>query len=85
MQLSGFHFKQKPFAIKHFVTSYLLASVIDFRVKHNKSTVPCVVSFTYCFYKIDLPSEPSLGSRPIKQCVFFRNGWPVIKSLAQSV
>lgn len=67
------------------VISYLLASVNDFRVKHNKSTVPCVVSFTYWFYRIDLPSKPSLGSGPIKQCVSFSNGWPVIKSLAWSV
>lgn len=61
-------------------TSSLLASVTNLQVKHNKSTVLCAVSFTYRFYKIDLPCKPSLGSRPIEQCVLFSNGWPVIKS-----
>lgn len=28
------------------VTSYLLASVTDFEVKYDKSTVPCTVSLT---------------------------------------
>lgn len=75
MQLPHIHFKHDPFAIKHFVTSYLLASVTDFEIKHNKSTVPSAMSLTPGdFTRLTCPPNSALAVGPLNNVCFLAVG-----------
>lgn len=68
------------------VTSYLLASVTDFEVKHNKSTVPCTVSLTLSdFTRLTCPPNPALAVGPLNNGCFLAAGGLWVKSPAQSI